>query len=234
MCGRYASSLPAAEVARLFRASNRLPVFQPHWNVAPSQLGLVVRRDPESGERRLDALRWGLLPSWTRDPKTARRPINARAETVATLPSFRGAYARRHCLVPATAFYEWEQRSGAKQPYAIARADGAMLAFAGLWEGFRDAEGEVTRSYCIVTTAANAEMAAVHDRMPVILEAADWPLWLGETAGEAADLLHPSPPGTLRLWPVSRRVNAARNDDASLLDPIQPPGEPEQFQGLLP
>jgi putative SOS response-associated peptidase YedK len=218
MCGRYASSLPAEAIARLFRTTNPLPNARPSWNIAPTQPALVVRRHPESGERHLDLLTWGLLPHWTKDPGHARRPINARAETVASSGFFRGAYAARRCLVPADAFYEWQATGEGKQPWAAARADGAPLAMAGLWEGFRWPDDAVTRSFTIITTDANAEMAAIHARMPVIVEPADWPLWLGEAEGEAAAVLHPAPAGTLRLWRVSRRVNRPANDDAGLLE----------------
>lgn len=134
----------------------------------------MVRRHPDTGERHLDALRWGLLPGWTKDPKAAQRPINARAETVAKLPTFRQAYAKRRAIVPITAFYEWRRREGEpKQPFAIGRADGSPLALAGLWEGFKEADGEAVRTFCILTTAGNRSMQKVHDRMPVILEEAD-------------------------------------------------------------
>ena len=120
--------------------------------------------------------------------------------------------------MPADAFYEWKAMPDGKQPYAIARANGAPLAFAGLWEGWRDPAGEVLRTFTITTTAANDDMAPLHDRMPVILEPDDWPVWLGEEAGEPAELLRPAPPGTVRLWPVSRAVNSVRNNGPELLD----------------
>ena len=131
MCGRYASQLPPEEIARLFSTVGELPNIGPNWNVAPTQPAMVVRRHPETGERRLDLLRWGLVPHFTRDLKTARRPINARAETVATSGMFRGAVASRR-LVLADAFYEW--KATRQQPYLIARTDGTHPAFAGIWE----------------------------------------------------------------------------------------------------
>ena len=124
---------------------------------------------PDTGERHLDALRWGLLPHFTKDAEHARRPINARAETVATAGMYRGAFARRRCLVPAAAFYEWKVIEGGKQPYAIARADGGTLALGGIWESWRAPGGEVERSFAIVTTRPNAEMALLHNRMPVVV-----------------------------------------------------------------
>jgi putative SOS response-associated peptidase YedK len=125
-----------------------------------------------------------LVPHFTKDLKTARRPINARAETVASSGMFRGALAARRCLVPADAFYEWKAVADGKQPYAIARADGSPLAFARLWEGWRSPDGETLRTFTIITTSANAEMAQLHDRMPVALEPIDWPHWLGETESD--------------------------------------------------
>lgn len=223
MCGRYAAFLPAEAVARLFHTVNPLPNVPPSWNVAPSQNAMVVRRHPETGERHLDLLKWGLVPHWTKDPARAQRPINARAETVATGGMFRAAFAQRRCIVPADAFYEWQVLPDGKQPYAIARCDGQPLAFAGLWEGHRASDGSVLRTFTIVTTQASAEMTPLHSRMPVILEPLDWPAWLGEVAAEPAALLHPSPEGTLRYWPVSRNVNAPKNNTADLLDPVTLP-----------
>ena len=219
MCGRYAAFLPAEAVARLFHTVNPLPNVAPSWNVAPTQAALVVRRHPDTEERHLDLLKWGLLPSWTKDPAKAQRPINARSETIASSGLFRGAFKARRCIVPADAFYEWKALETGKQPFAIARQDGRPMAFAGLWEGFRWPDGEIARTFTIATTTANADVAALHGRMPVILEAADWPVWLGEAEGDPAALLHPSPAGTVRSWAVSRRVNTPRNNSADLLEP---------------
>ena len=220
MCGRYASFLPPDLIARLFGTKNPLPNLKPTWNMAPTMQGPVVRVHPETGERHLDALTWGFVPAYTKALKEARRPINARAETIATSGMFRNAFAKRRCLVPAAAFYEWRADPAGKVPYAIARADEAPLAFAGIWEGWRGPEGDVLRSYAIVTTTANAQMAVLHERMPVILEADDWPVWLGEAAGDAAALARPLAEGVLRLWPVDKRVGNVRNDGPELLAPV--------------
>ena len=220
MCGRYAAILPAEHLARLFRTVNATPNVAPSWNVAPSQDAPVVRRHPETGARHLGLLKWGLLPHWTKDPATARRPVNARAETVATSGMFRQAFAKRRCLVPADAWYEWKTEPGGKLPYAIARGDDRPLAFAGLWESFVWPSGEVSRTYAIVTTNAGAEIAAIHERMPVVLDPADWPLWLAEIDGDPASLLRALPDGALRAWPVSHAVGAPRNNHAALLEPV--------------
>ncbi|MSO90172.1 MAG: SOS response-associated peptidase [Acetobacteraceae bacterium] len=220
MCGRYASLLPTEALRAVFRTVNPPPNSAPSWNMAPSRLAPVIRLHPETRARHLDLLRWGLLPHWAKEPRTTRQPINARSETAASTSMFRDAFARRHCLVPADAFYEWHGLDGAKQPWAIARADGAPLVFAGLWEGWRGADGSVIRSFAILTTAATDALRDLHERMPVILEEPDWPLWLGEGAGDAAALLRPSG-APLRRWMVSTAVNNVRHDSAALLDPVE-------------
>jgi putative SOS response-associated peptidase YedK len=226
MCGRYASFLPPDLIARLFGTTNALPNLKPTWNMAPTMDAPVVRRHPETGERHLDALTWGFVPAFTKVLKEARRPVNARAETIATSGMFRNAVARRRCLVPAAAFYEWQARPDGKTPYAIARADGDPLAFAGIWEGWRAPEGDIMRSFAIVTTTANAQMAVLHERMPVILEPADWPGWLGEAEVDPVSLLRPAQEGVLRIWPVDKRVGNVRNDGPELLSEVgaQPSG----------
>jgi len=226
MCGRYASSLPPDAIRALFRTTGAPPNIAPSWNVAPTQNAMVIRRHPDTGERRLDLLRWGLVPHFTKDLKAARKPINARSETAAGSGMFRGALASRRCLVPADAFYEWKAMADGKQPYAIARWDGAPLAFAGLWEGWRDPSGEVMRTFAILTTSANVTMQQLHERMPVILEAPDWPAWLGEIEGDARALMRPAADDLLNLWPVSRAVNSVRNNGAELLDRIDDPAAP--------
>jgi putative SOS response-associated peptidase YedK len=220
MCGRYASFLPAEALVRIFGTKNPLPNLEPSWNVAPTNSCPVVRRHPETGERHLDLLQWGLLPYWSKEPTKAQRPINARAETVATSGMFRRAFAQRRCIVPADAFYEWKPVEGGKQPFAIVRHDGQPMAFAGLWESFKWPDDTVLRTFTIITTNAGPDVAELHDRMPVILEPADWPAWLGETEDDPGALLHPSPAGTLRIWPVDRRVGSPRNNGPELLESI--------------
>lgn len=225
MCGRFASTLPLEMMVQLFAAVlGRLTNLEPSWNVAPTQGAPVVRRNPETGARQIDLLTWGLVPSWTKDLKAARKPINARAETVATSGMFRDAFASRRCLVPAALFYEWQALPDGKQPYAIARADGAPVVFGGIWEGWRGPDGDVLRTFTIITTEANAEMASFHDRMPLVLEREQWAAWLGEDAADPGELLRPAPDGTMRMWPVSRAVNSVRNNGPELVAPIdQPP-----------
>jgi putative SOS response-associated peptidase YedK len=226
MCGRFASYLPPEAVRSLFQTINPLLNHGPSWNVAPTQAAMVVRRHPESGDRHLDRLQWGLVPHFTKDLKAARKPINARVETVASSGMFRSALAKRRCIVPADAFYEWRTMADGKQPYAIARRDGAPLAFAGLWEGWNAPEGETLRTFTILTTEANTTMATLHNRMPVILEPADWSQWLGEDPAAAAELMKPAADDVLHLWAVSRAVNNVRNNGAELLDRIDDPHAP--------
>ena len=232
MCGRFAAQLPPELLRRAFAAVGDIPNTPPSWNVAPTQAALVVRRHPETGERRLDALRWGLVPHFAKDLKGCKRPINARSESIANSGMFRSALGSRRCLVPADAFYEWRAVHDGKQPYAIARTDGAPLAFAGLWESWRDPAGEVLRSFTIATTTANADMAQLHERMPVILEPAAWPLWLGEEAGDYTALLRPAAVGVVRLWPVSRAVNSVRNNGPELLAPMTDPAPQTPVEAL--
>jgi putative SOS response-associated peptidase YedK len=202
----------------MFHTENPMPNWEPTWNMAPTRDAPVVRLHPETRVRHLDLLRWGLVPNWAKDPKSVRQPINARAETAATSPMFRDALVRRRCLVPADVFYEWQATAEGKQPFAIARTDGQPMVFAGLWEGWRGADGTVMRTFTIVTTGANATLRPLHERMPVVLEPPDWPAWLGETEIDPAPLLRASA-AEFRVWRVGKAVNNVRNDSAALLEP---------------
>jgi putative SOS response-associated peptidase YedK len=226
MCGRYASYLPPEFIAGLFRTANPLPNLQPTWNMAPTMEAPVVRRHPETGERHLDLLKWGLVPSFTKDLKTARRPINARSETVVNSGMFKAAFAARRCLVPAAAYYEWRDDPDGKTPFAVARVDGDPVVFAGLWEEWRSPEGESLQTFSTITTDANQQLSAIQPRMPVIVERTDWPVWLSEAEGDAASLLRPAPEDVLRLWPVDKRVGNVRNDGPDLLEPHAPSEPP--------
>jgi putative SOS response-associated peptidase YedK len=220
MCGRYVVATPPDELQRLFGTANPVPNAAPTWNMAPTRTAPVVRLHPESGARHLDLLRWGLLPHWARgDPKAVRQPINARAETVRTNAYFRDAFARRRCIVPIDAFYEWQVLPQGKAPHAVARADGGVMALAGLWEGWRGEGGEVVRSYAVVTTNAVDALGHLHERMPVVLERDDWAVWLGEAPGDAGALMRPATTA-FRVWPVSSRVNSVRNDGPELLEAV--------------
>jgi putative SOS response-associated peptidase YedK len=219
MCGRYASYLPAEFIARLFGTVNPPPNLKPTWNLAPTDDAPVVRL-AGNGKRHLDVFKWGLVPSFTKDLKKARKPINARSETVASSGLFKAAFAQRRCLVPAAAYYEWRDDPDGKTPFAVARVDDDPVVFAGIWEDWCSAEGEELHTFSTITTDANQQLAAIQPRMPVILERADWPLWLGEVEGDVPALLRPLPEGMLRLWPIGREVGQVRNDGPQLLEPL--------------
>jgi len=229
VCGRLGIYLIPGLVAQFFRAGyDPDPRIEPSWNLAPSQPTMVILRTPETGHRRLELLQWGFLPRWATDPMHTRRPINARGETVSTSGLFRDAFAKRRCLIPADNFYEWKSLPGQKQkqPYAIARADGNPMALAGLWETWHDPESDTDRrTFAIVTTEANGDMARIHNRMPVILDEAEWPVWLGEVEGDPKAVLRPACEGILRMWPVNRNVNTPANNGPDLLESL---GQPEQ------
>jgi len=197
----------------------------PCFNGAPGQALWVIRQHPQTGRYHLDRLLWGLVPSWVRDPSGGRKPINAKAETVRSLPSFREAYARRRCLVPVDGFFEWQQTGGGtRRPHAIAMRDRAPFALAGLWENWRHPEtGGWVRTFCILTTEANACLAAIHARMPVIIPPEAYGRWLSPEERDPAELLKPYPAEAMTLWPVSTRVNSPAYDDAALLEPEPQP-----------
>ena len=225
MCGRMTQQVPPSEVARNFDAELRaadaavLDTLGPRYNVAPTQ-PLVVVTERDEG-RFVEAHRWGLVPPWARSVAVGSRMINARAETIARSAAFRASFLRRRCLVPAEGFYEWRREGRARTPHLIARHDGAPLAMAGIWAPWRDpASGEWLLTAAVVTTAANATVGDLHDRMPVLLDRSEWPLWLDPAIRDGAllgDLLQPASNELLVLRPVSRRLNNVANEDAGLL-----------------
>ncbi len=224
MCGRYTLKTPFRVI---YEALNSLiPTFdfaKPRFNIAPSQSAPVVRLNA-TGDRVMDLVRWGLIPSWTKG-KPKMQPINARAETVATSGMFRQAMERRRCLVPADGFYEWKVHGKAKQPMYIRVGGGDVFAFAGLWERWAPADSdEPIDTYTIITTTPNAVMKEIHDRMPVILQPADYERWLDRaTPGDGvADLLRPRNPEDMDAYPVSTLVNSPRNDVEACTQPLPP------------
>src|SRR5579863_5430253 len=224
MCGRFVQKTPLGEIRVLFETANPVPNAPPRYNAAPTDNLAVVRFNPQTRARSLDLLRWGLVPLWAKDLAFGPKCINARSETVAGNKIFRDAFERRRCLVPADGFYEWQKRDGKTQPYAIVPQEGAIFAFAGLWERWKNpADGSIVRSFTIVTGLPNALCAPIHDRMPVILPQAAWPVWLGE-AGASPDqlraLLQPYPDEEMRAYPIGPRVGNVRNDEPALLDPV--------------
>jgi len=227
MCGRFTLTTTPEEVARHF-GLDETPVLSPRFNVAPGQLIATIAREPEGARWVLALRRWGLIPAWAKDPKIGSRMINARVETVAEKPSFRGAFRKRRCLVPADGFYEWAVRNGgAKQPFQIALPGRRCFAIAGLWESWRDPEGASSESCTLLTTSANRKLQEVHDRMPVILDPADYATWLDPRSLDEATLMRlarGAPAEELELHAVGRRVNDPRFDDAACLEPASSPG----------
>jgi putative SOS response-associated peptidase YedK len=224
MCGRYVRTATAAEIADLFKLIE-VPPVEPRYNIAPSQEVLAVRQTPEHLQRKLVALRWGLIPSWVDDPKIGNRLINGRAETAAEKPAFRSAFRSRRCLVAATGFYEWQKRDGQKQPYYIGLQGGGPFAFAGLWERWHSPEGEEVETCTILTTDANEVMRPIHDRMPVVLDPRDFARWLDRDVKDPAKvqgLLRPYPAEAMFAYPVSRWVNDPKHEDPRCLEPPAP------------
>jgi putative SOS response-associated peptidase YedK len=249
MCGRYASTKTAAEIAEEFGALDATGADSGggdfnavDYNVAPTKPVLaVVRRHPRDAdgtpdrsrtERSVRALRWGLVPSWAKDPSVGARMINARAETAGEKPAFRKALAARRCLMPATGWYEWKQGGGPKQPYFVTGTDGASLAMAGLWEFWRAKDGgEPVLSCAVLTTDAVGPLAEIHHRMPLLLPPAAWEAWLDPDAGAPESLLRPPSAelvAGLELRLVSTRVNNVRNQGPELMDPAPPVDSPAE------
>ncbi len=228
MCGRFVSSSPPDEIAQYFDAVNDVPeALEPNYNVAPTQDVYAVLAD--GGVRKVESLHWGLVPFWAKDPKVGNRMINARAETLATKNAYKRALQKRRCIIPADGFYEWKVVPGQKQkqPMYINRPDGEPLAFAGLWEVWRnkDVPGDELHSCTIITTSANDTMAPVHDRMPVLLPPSAWDTWLNPEIDDVELLgkfLVPAPNELIELRPVSTEVNNVRNQGAHLTDRVDP------------
>jgi putative SOS response-associated peptidase YedK len=220
VCGRYTLTVPLSNLVDAFEVSPPEFDYRPRYNIAPTQLAPVVAQD--AGGRRLGLLQWGLVPSWARDPAMGSRLINARSETVEGKPSFRSAFRRRRCLIPADGFFEWRKAGSAKRPFWIHDPARKPFAFAGLWEKWEPKTGDPLYTYSILTREAVPEIRDIHPRMPVILPESEWSLWTDPDA-DAGDLL-----GLFREYrgprlsshPVSTRVNAARNDDPSCIEPV--------------
>lgn len=240
MCGRYASTRARQELLDEFQVELDAgeDAIEPDYNVAPTKsVPAVITRAPKGEEgdeeppqpvRTLRTIRWGLVPSWAKDPKIGSRMINARIETVHEKPAYRRAFARRRCLLPADGFYEWYEvevpgKKPRKQPFFIRPRDGGLMAMAGLYELWRDPEGEWLWTCTVITTAATDEVGRIHDRMPMIVEPKLWPAWLdpaGTDTDEVRRLLEPAMAGRMEAYPVSVAVNNVRNNGPSLIEPL--------------
>lgn len=221
MCGRYVLSAPRAQVVEHFGLDECVD-FAPRYNIPPGTDIPAIRRSPE-GWRVLHLLRWGLVPHWAKDAAIGAKLNNARGESVAEKPSFRDAFRRRRCLIPASGFYEWQARADGKQPYYVSLASGAPMALGGLWESWRTPDGGILRTACIITTGPNETMAPIHDRMPVIVPRERWGDWLAGPAEAVAELIAPYRAEAMQAWPVSRRVSRTQDDDAALTEPLAVP-----------
>jgi putative SOS response-associated peptidase YedK len=223
MCGRYTLTSSGEELALLFDISD-LPLVVPRYNLAPTQEAAVVRVPAPGEPRRLDLLKWGLIPYWAKEAKIGNSMINARAESAAEKPAYRSSFKKKRCLIPTDGFYEWKKEGKLKQPFLIHRQDGKPFAFAGLWSSWRNPEQEKpVETFTILTTDANDLLRPLHDRMPVILDPKDFDLWLDPKIDDAAklqSLLVPHAVDGFEAFPVSRMVNSPTNDVADCIAPL--------------
>jgi len=229
MCGRFTVTNPEAILLELV-GENEHPEIEARYNVTPGQKSSVVTVG-EDGSRRLTEMRWGLVPSWVRNPTSGRRMINARVETVAEKPAFRDSVVHRRCVVAADGFYEWQRSSGGKQPYLVRLNDGAPFGFAGLWDGWRSPEGHVLDTFTILTTAANALVEPIHKRMPVMLNRQQREAWLMPWTGSESiqQFSEPFPALAMEAIPVSDYVNNPAHDSVECLQSIPLPARQTLF-----
>lgn len=223
MCGRYAIKLPPPAYREFFGYPEQ-PNFPPRYNVAPTQPVPIVYAD--KGQRHFRLVRWGFVPSWVKNLKTFPLIINARGETLATKPAFRGALKYRRCIFLADGFYEWQRHGSEKTPFLIQQRDRQPMPLAGLWQTYSDLQGGEIDTAAIVTTHANGTLAAIHDRMPVILSRVDIDAWLDVehvSATEAVQLVRSSPDDLLDIVPIGNRVNKVENDDPDVQTPLAHP-----------
>ena len=225
MCGRFAQTQDGEAVAQAFQLSVS-PELVPRYNIAPSQAVSVIVQSRRTDDRLHHGKQWGLVPAWSKDTKIGYKLINARSETVADKPAFRDAFQKRRCLIVADGFYEWQKAAKglAKQPYLIQLQARSLFAFAGLWERWRSPETNESYFSCtILTTAANALMAPIHHRMPVIVPPAAYDVWLDPThynRGELTQLLHPYEADAMTAIAISSAVNNPQHDDVTVQVPV--------------
>ena len=229
MCGRYTLSASPQDIAEEFSGEieflgldelNAAYEWQPRYNIAPSQYSLVAASMEKLPQ--LTLMRWGLVPHWAKDEKIGYKMINARAETVAEKPAFRGAFRHKRCLVFATGYYEWVKQDGVKQAIYVTPNNNRTIAFAGLWEQWITPDQSELYSYTIITTDANADLESLHHRMPVVLSANDFTSWLapGTSSKDALSLLRSSPSDTFSVTPVSNYVNSPRNEGPKCIEAL--------------
>ena len=224
MCGRFKLSRRKQIIEEYFHCDPWDDDWEPRYNIAPTQPVPVIRQHPKEPIRQISTMGWGLVPHWAKDFSDAARAINARSETAAEKPTFRDPLKFRRCIIPADGFYEWARKNGSKQPYYFEVKDGELFAFAGLWDGWKNDEGQWVRTCSILTTTPNAVTAAVHDRMPVIVDPDSYDLWLdpGMTnVAAVSELLKPYDARLVRCYPVSTRINRIENDDEDCSRPAE-------------
>jgi putative SOS response-associated peptidase YedK len=227
MCGRFILTSPGIVLAAQFELQQEFEL-PPRYNIAPTQQVSAIRMDTSG--RRLEMLKWGLLPFWAKDASISARLINARSETLSEKPAFRAAFKSRRCLIPSNGFYEWTKNKGQKQPYLIKLTEGSLFAFAGLWEHWESKDGVDVESCTIITTHANELVQPLHDRMPVILKNKDYALWLDPIAKREIlqPLLIPYPSEEMNSYPVSSNVNKATYDSPDSIEPMFQEGSESQ------
>jgi putative SOS response-associated peptidase YedK len=224
MCGRYRLSRRKQLVEEYFDCGPSDDDWSPRYNIAPTQPVAVIRQHPKEPIRELSVMKWGLIPHWAKDSSGAAGMINARSETASTKPAFRDPLMRRRCLIPADGFYEWQRRARAKQPFCFEVNDGDLFAFAGLWDGWKDPNGNWVKTCSILTTTPNAVTSTIHDRMPVILDPDNYDLWLDpgmQNVAAASELLKPYDARLMRGYPVNTRINHVANDDEECSAPVE-------------
>ncbi len=222
MCGRFTLRTPSQELCRRFGVKLAPPAGPPRYNIAPTERAWVI---PSDRPDQFVAMRWGLIPPWAADERIGLRCVNARAETLCEKPAFREAVRLRRCLIPADGLYEWQTTGPYAQPWFMQRPDGQPFALAGLWERWSRPGGSVIESFAVVTVAANAAIAPLHDRMAALVEQGAERIWLRGSLEEALALLRPCPPDWLELRRVSTAVNRAGIEGPHLIAPVEPPPE---------
>ncbi|WP_017651942.1 SOS response-associated peptidase [Fortiea contorta] len=229
MCGRFTLKQPASALVEAFHLQSS-PHLSAQYNIAPTQMVTTVLHNGANNNREFQQLRWGLIPSWAKDPAIGAKLINARSETVAQKPSFRSAFKRRRCLVVADGFYEWKKQPGKKQPFYFQLQDKQPFGFAGLWEQWLSPSGEEILSCTILTTTANELLQPIHDRMPVIIAPQDYDFWLDpqeQTPESLQQLLIPYPVAAMTAYPVSTLVNNSQHNTPDCILPLSEKTNPE-------
>ena len=224
MCGRYRLSRRKQVIEEHFDSAPWDDDWNPRYNIAPSQQVPVIRQHPAEPVRQISLMKWGLIPHWAKDASIATNTINAKSETAAEKPAFRDPFKFRRCLIPADGFYEWKKAGSSKQPYCFEVREGELFAFAGLWDGWKNPEGQWVRTCSILTTTPNAVTVKVHDRMPVILDRESYDLWLDpgmQNVAAISELLKPYDARLMGSYPVSTRINHVANDDENCSRPVE-------------